>query len=71
MGHELKVIENPKMVCPFRTLTKLVPNQFNAADQVVEYPECQYALCPYFNNELTNNSTRCRRVTSQEHDCYL
>lgn len=58
----LEVITNDKMVCPFRTKTVLVPNQYNAADSVTEYPECQYALCPFYDSTGVDNLERCRRI---------
>lgn len=59
---DLKIFNNDKLVCPFRTETRLVPNEFNAANQVVLFPECQYAVCPYYNTEGTKNYERCTRI---------
>lgn len=58
---ELTVLKNDKLVCPFRTETKLVPNEYNAANQIVLFPECQYEVCPFYNNSAHNNTERCLR----------
>lgn len=54
-------------VCPFRTEVRMgqrlnedgVPEQY----QITLFPECQYRLCPFFNEEGKNNSERCYRAT--------
>ena len=50
------------MVCPFRTQTRMIPNQYNAVDQVVLYPECQGNVCPYFDVDAEVNAKRCLRT---------
>lgn len=55
-----------EMVCPFRTEIiggqrlneNMEPEQF----QRTLFPPCQYNLCPFYNNEATDNSMRCNRV---------
>ena len=56
---ELVVAPEPSLVCPFRTKTKLVPNNFGAADQIVEFPPCQGKACPFYNDSAKNNTERC------------
>lgn len=61
---EIVVTPEPWLVCPFRTKTKLVPNDFGAADQIIEFPECQGRACPFYNNEAEDNSERCFKAYS-------
>lgn len=56
---ELIVNPEPELVCPFRTRTKLIPNDFGAADQVVEFPECQGRACPFYNVKAKDNTEKC------------
>jgi hypothetical protein len=50
------------LVCPFRTLTKLIPNQFGAADQMIEFPECHGNACPFYDSNAVTNSDKCLRA---------
>lgn len=61
---DLKVINNTKLVCPFRIKDTLIPNQFNAADKIEEFPECHYASCPFYVNEPVENTKKCLRAMS-------
>lgn len=53
------------MVCPFRTQVTVgqhlteegIPEQY----QLTMFPECQYKLCPYFNDNGKDNTEKCLR----------
>jgi hypothetical protein len=61
---EVVFTPEPMLVCPFRTITKLIPNNFGAADQIIEFPECQGRACPFYNDEADNNNERCFKTYS-------
>lgn len=63
MDMEIIVTPEPWLVCPFRTKTKLVPNDFGAADQIIEFPDCQGRACPFYNDEAVDNTERCLKAT--------
>lgn len=52
-------------VCPFRTQTRMIPNQYNAVDQVMLYPECMGNACPFFNVDAESNADRCFRAMKE------
>lgn len=47
--------EKRELVCPFRTATISSQLPDGRVMQVVEYPHCQYELCPYYKY---NNCSR-------------
>ena len=46
----LTVIENNMMVCPFRTITLMSQDEEGMPAQIVKFPECQGAPCPFYEN---------------------
>lgn len=61
----LDVLSNT-VVCPFRTEVTVgqrlneegVPEQY----QLTKFPECQYRLCPFYNDSGKNTSEKCDRI---------
>ena len=55
------------VVCPFRTEVMVgqrlnedgVPEQY----QLTKFPECQYRLCPFYNEKGKDTSEKCYRAT--------
>lgn len=46
----LTVIENNMMVCPFRTITLMSQDGEGIPAQIVKFPECQGAPCPFYED---------------------
>mgnify|MGYP003518198590 FL=1 len=46
----LTVIENNMMVCPFRTITLMSTDKEGIPAQIVKFPECQGAPCPFYED---------------------
>ena len=63
----LNILTNT-MVCPFRTEVTAgqhlnedgIPEQY----QLTKFPECQYKLCPFYNEEGKDNTERCLKSCS-------
>lgn len=48
MAPVLTFVDN-KMVCPFRTATKMTEDENGIPTQLVEFPECQGSSCPFYD----------------------
>lgn len=59
----MTVIENNMMVCPFRTMTVMTEDETGKPAQLVKFPECQGAPCPFYNN---NHCQRAEQILMGE-----
>lgn len=49
------------LVCPFRSYTTTVQEGMEVRQHVM-YPECQYLMCPYYDEKGKSNTDRCLRA---------
>ena len=61
---------NERIVCPYRTTTITTQLDEISVESTVTFPECQYALCPFYDVEQKNIKDRCLR-TYTEINAYL
>lgn len=48
-------------VCPFRPTTRTIQISQNEMQQILDYPECYYKSCPYYD---INNEIKCLKAES-------
>ena len=46
----MTVIETNTLVCPFRTMTVMTVDENEQPAQLVKFPECQGAPCPFYED---------------------
>lgn len=61
--HNFTLVEKElaKMLCPFRPTTRNVQVSQSEMDQILDFPECYYRECPFFDE---NNSIKCLKAES-------
>lgn len=61
--HDFTLVEQEptKLLCPFRPTTRNVQVSQAEMDQILDFPECYYKQCPFFDS---NNSIKCLKAES-------